>query len=65
VVPASMANSHAGLVAYLALRGAAGVTAPLTLVVHEANANPAAANFYATVREVAARDYMRMRRPAS
>jgi DNA-binding transcriptional LysR family regulator len=53
VAPASMAESHAGLVDYLPLRGSARFTAPLTLALHGEGTNPAVASFCSVAREVA------------
>jgi DNA-binding transcriptional LysR family regulator len=53
VVPASMSESHAKRVAYVPIRGANELIAPLTLVYREAETNPAAGQFIALAREVA------------
>ena len=53
VVPASMAQSHAGEVRYVALRGVPGLAAPLKIIHRIAETNPAALRFVALVRELA------------
>jgi DNA-binding transcriptional LysR family regulator len=53
VVPASMAQSYAGEVAYVPIRGAPELVAPLTLVFREEEANPAALEFLALARKLA------------
>jgi len=53
VVPASMAQSHARQVAYIPIRGASKLEAPLTLLSREDEANPAARHFLSLAREVA------------
>jgi len=53
VVPASMAQSHARQVAYIPIRGASKLEAPLTLLSREDEANPAALHFLSLAREVA------------
>lgn len=52
VVPASMRGIQGELVAYLALRGAGRLAAPLTLVAREVESNPALASFVALARKV-------------
>ena len=49
IVPASMGESHSTRVAYLPLRAASGLAAPLTVMWRENTDNPAVANF----REIA------------
>ena len=51
VVPASMQGIQSRLVSYLPLRGAGRLVAPLTLVSHREEANPAAGRFIALARE--------------
>lgn len=53
VVPASMAHSFAHEVAYLPIRSAPELVAPLTLVSRNEESNPAALEFVALVRELA------------
>jgi DNA-binding transcriptional LysR family regulator len=53
VVPASMAQTYAREVAYLPIRGAPELVAPLTLVSREEESNPPALEFIALARELA------------
>jgi len=53
VVPRSMCDSHAALVSYLELRTPRRLIAPLTVVVHRDNDNPAVVNFRAIAKETA------------
>ena len=51
VVPASMAESHPGLVSYFRITGVGPLSAPLTLVTNERNANPAIPGFCSAARD--------------
>jgi DNA-binding transcriptional LysR family regulator len=62
VVPASMSESHAERVSYLAIRGAGSLSAPLTLLRRDAEGNPAALNFAALAREAAGKGQKKRRR---
>lgn len=52
VVPASMRGVLSDRIAYLPIRGAARLAAPLTLLTHRDETNPAVANFIAVARKV-------------
>ena len=53
VVPASMRGIQGGLVAYVRLRGARSLVAPLTLLTHRDEPNPAVGRFVQLARELA------------
>jgi len=55
VVPSSMRGFHAESVAYLGLREASQLVAPMTLVCRRAEANPASAHFVALAQTMAPR----------
>ena len=62
VVPASMAQSFANEVAYVPIRGAPELVAPVTLVWREEESNPAALEFLALARELASGPARRRKR---